>query len=241
MAARFALHVRRQIVGYIALFVALGGAAYAAIPDSGGVIHGCYGPPGSGGVHPLYVIDTSSTPSCPAGSTPFTPLNWNATGPPGPQGAQGQQGPAGAPGTNASPTEPDLAGAKGLPSGTVKAVHTVKTVKATPGQGAAYLLGTQAHCPSKHPTALNGGWTALALRQDPSDGPPLELQSKFLIEVYSNRLPSRLRGKAQGWTAEVNVSFVTSQLPNGWELRVWALCGAKRMASQIGVPLSPAH
>jgi Collagen triple helix repeat (20 copies) len=85
--------------------------AYAAIPDSHGVIHGCYNPKGT-----LRVIDTS-TDTCKPNETG---LDWSQTGPaglqgpagpqgspgpmgaPGPQGAQGPQGPqgpAGSPGT----------------------------------------------------------------------------------------------------------------------------------------------
>src|SRR5438067_7873204 len=57
-------HVRRQAVGYIALFVALGGVGYAAIPDGSGVVHGCYDTTNqTNGASPLYVIDTSSTSS----------------------------------------------------------------------------------------------------------------------------------------------------------------------------------
>lgn len=54
-----------------------GGIAYATIPDSSGVIHGCYGPNGL-----LRVIDDSST-AC--GSNEKS-LTWNQTGPQGPAG-----------------------------------------------------------------------------------------------------------------------------------------------------------
>lgn len=62
--------------------------AYASIPDSSGVIHGCYNK-GSGS---LRVIDTSVS-TCHGGATP---LDWSQTGPQGPQGPQGPAGPAGA-------------------------------------------------------------------------------------------------------------------------------------------------
>ena len=73
------------------------GATYAAIPDSAGVIHGCY--TNKGGL--LRVIDPSTGVKC---TSLETALSWNqqgpkgatgATGPVGPQGPQGQAGPAG--------------------------------------------------------------------------------------------------------------------------------------------------
>jgi len=62
--------------------------AYASIPDSSGVINGCY-TKASGS---LRVIDTSVVSACRIGETP---LDWSQTGPQGPQGPQGTQGPAG--------------------------------------------------------------------------------------------------------------------------------------------------
>jgi hypothetical protein len=64
--------------------VALGSTAFAAIPDSGGLIHSCYKK--SGGA--LRVIDTASA-SCDSNETP---LDWNQQGPQGPQGAPGPKG-----------------------------------------------------------------------------------------------------------------------------------------------------
>jgi hypothetical protein len=76
-----------------ALLVA-GGIAYATIPDSSGVIHGCYGKawPDRG---VLRVIDADKSQTC---SKFETPLNWSQTGPQGPQGPQGPNGPTGATG-----------------------------------------------------------------------------------------------------------------------------------------------
>jgi hypothetical protein len=86
--------MRRLIVGLIAGVALAGGIAYAAIPDSGGVIHGCYTNQSVQGQHALWVADST----CPNGSTP---LNWNQQGrrgPTGPAGSQGAAGPTGAPG-----------------------------------------------------------------------------------------------------------------------------------------------
>jgi hypothetical protein len=70
------------MVSVAALVVALGGVAYAAIPDSSGVIHGCY----LNKIGVLRVIDSEAGQKC---SSFETPLNWNQTGPPGPAGANG--------------------------------------------------------------------------------------------------------------------------------------------------------
>ena len=63
-------------------------AAFAAIPDAGGVIHGCY----KSGQGTLHVVDTTSGQSCAANETALT---WNQQGPQGPAGPAGPQGPTG--------------------------------------------------------------------------------------------------------------------------------------------------
>jgi hypothetical protein len=62
------------------------GVAYGSIPDSSGVIHGCYLKSGGS----LRVIDSAS--KC---SSNETSVNWNQQGPAGPQGPQGPTGPTG--------------------------------------------------------------------------------------------------------------------------------------------------
>lgn len=64
-----------------------GGVALASIPDSGGVIHGCYDARGK-----LRVIDAEAGETC---RTHEVALSWNETGPQGPQGLEGPEGPAG--------------------------------------------------------------------------------------------------------------------------------------------------
>jgi hypothetical protein len=68
------------IVATAALAVALGGVAYATIPDSGGVIHGCY----QKTVGSLRVIDPSTGGQC---SSAETPIHWSQ----GPAGVSGYQ------------------------------------------------------------------------------------------------------------------------------------------------------
>jgi hypothetical protein len=82
--------IRPAVVALVvvgALLVA-GGIAYATIPDSSGVIHGCY-QKNQGG---LRIIDTDKAQTC---SSSETPLNWSQTGPQGQQGQQGPPGPTG--------------------------------------------------------------------------------------------------------------------------------------------------
>jgi hypothetical protein len=71
-------YVRRHVVAFAALFVALGGGAIAAIPDSGGVIHACYKRNGQ-----VRIIDPGAGDTC---AKPETSLAWNQAGRPGPPG-----------------------------------------------------------------------------------------------------------------------------------------------------------
>jgi hypothetical protein len=85
---RFPRSARKRLVlltafAVVALATA-GGLAYAAIPDSSGVIHGCYKAAGGG----LRVIDTDKGATCTTGEKS---LNWNQTGP---QGTTGPRGPS---------------------------------------------------------------------------------------------------------------------------------------------------
>ena len=56
-------------------------AAVASIPDSSGLVHGCYKTTAAkNGTHALYVINAATTSACPSG---YTSLNWNVNGPNG--------------------------------------------------------------------------------------------------------------------------------------------------------------
>jgi hypothetical protein len=87
----------RQGVIAVAIATAVAGAstvaALATIPDSGGVIHGCY----QKNVGNLRVIDTA-TDSCRPSEIATAWSQTGPAGPQGPQGAQGAQGPTGASG-----------------------------------------------------------------------------------------------------------------------------------------------
>lgn len=94
------------VVAVVALVLALGGAAFATIPDSAGVIHACYQVNRTGQLDrnsSLRLIDPSGSGT--QGTKGCTPhelaLDWNHTGPrgpaglPGPKGDTGPQGPQG--------------------------------------------------------------------------------------------------------------------------------------------------
>ena len=68
------------------MLAAATGVAYAAIPDAGGVIHGCY----SKSKGALRIVDSEQGEACSANETA---LDWNHTGPPGATGATGPAGP----------------------------------------------------------------------------------------------------------------------------------------------------
>lgn len=99
-------------VAAIVAALAVSGIAYATIPDTTGVIHGCYAK-SSGGSTPgaLRVVDTGLGQSCGLNEVA---LSWNqqgvrgATGPQGTKGATGAQGPGGPAGTQGpqGPTGP---------------------------------------------------------------------------------------------------------------------------------------
>lgn len=82
------------VLGAVAM-AAAGSAAWAAIPDGGGVIHSCVK---NGAIR---IIDTDAGQACKAAELP---LQWNQTGPqglPGPKGDPGEQGVPGPPGQDA--------------------------------------------------------------------------------------------------------------------------------------------
>jgi len=63
------------------LVVTAVGVAAASIPDSGGLVHGCYkSTAATNGTHALAVINAAKTSTCPSG---YSSLNWNVNGPNG--------------------------------------------------------------------------------------------------------------------------------------------------------------
>jgi hypothetical protein len=72
------------------------GIAYAAIPDSNGVVHACYQNVTSAN-KPLRLLDTGKATTCPNG---WKAVSWNQKGIQGPPGVQGQPGQNGTNGTS---------------------------------------------------------------------------------------------------------------------------------------------
>jgi hypothetical protein len=112
--------------------------AVAAIPDSMGVIHGCYDTKVGG----LRVIN-APTASCSAKETAIT---WNQTGPPGPAGATGPQGPQGPQGPAGPQGSP---GPQGMPG--ISNYNIVTSID--DGSSTTW----QVNCPAGQ-LALGGGW-----------------------------------------------------------------------------------
>src|SRR5580765_5031657 len=81
-------------------------AVQAAIPDSSGVIHGCY----QKNVGNLRVIDPSAGDSCRPSEIA---ISWSQTGPQGPTGATGPTGPKGDTGATGPQGPPGATGATG--------------------------------------------------------------------------------------------------------------------------------
>src|SRR5262252_9037705 len=105
-------NMNRKLAAVIAVIAAgvLTAVAYASIPDSSGVVHGCY----LNSTGALRVIDTGVTSSCKVNEAA---LNWNQIGPQGPigpQGAKGDQGPQGDKGDPGVQGVPGPAGPSGL-------------------------------------------------------------------------------------------------------------------------------
>jgi Collagen triple helix repeat (20 copies) len=148
--------LRGRRVGLLAVVVgvlAVGGVAYASIPDSAGVIHACYVKK----VGVLRVID-SSTDHC---SSLETAIQWNQTGPAGPQGVAGPKGATGSPGP-AGP--PGATGATGAPGATGAVGATGPPGPAGDGTTVTFMSGTN----------VDLGPLSVAL------GTPIEVASKQL-------------------------------------------------------------
>jgi hypothetical protein len=113
-------------IGLVVAVVAAGELGFASVPDSSGLIHGCYHS-GSGGLFgggergELRVIDIAKGQKC---NNDETAITWNQkgqkgdkgdTGATGPAGATGAQGPAGARGASGTAGKDGAPGAPGAP------------------------------------------------------------------------------------------------------------------------------
>jgi hypothetical protein len=94
------------LVAAIAVVVAVGGIAYAAIPGSSGTIQGCYQKKNGN----LRLVESAS--EC---RNSEQPISWNQKGEPGPPGTAGRPGPPGPEGDQGPPGPPGPPGVKGDP------------------------------------------------------------------------------------------------------------------------------
>ena len=81
----------RTVLLTAGVLVVVGGVAYAAIPDSNGLINACY----DNTTGAVRLVDAQPGNCAKTGETG---ISWNQTGPPGPPGARGEAGSPGAPG-----------------------------------------------------------------------------------------------------------------------------------------------
>jgi hypothetical protein len=142
---------RFGVLGWlVAAVLVLGGIAYAAIPDSGGVIHGCYGT--SNGQ--LRVIDDRAQ-TCKNGETA---LSWNQQGPNGDkgdqgvQGIQGIQGVQGTPGSKGDKGDQGIPGVEGPPG--ISGLEYVSASSTVSGHSSGFAV---ARCPAGK-SAFGGGY-----------------------------------------------------------------------------------
>lgn len=130
MFGRLVRHVRQQFVGYIALFIALGGVSYAAVALPKNSIRSKQIAPGAvkaselgrNAVNSAKVKDGSLLPKdFAAGAITGSSTTAGPQGPPGPQGPQGVKGDTGATGPQGS------TGATGPPGPTASAAASSDT------------------------------------------------------------------------------------------------------------------
>jgi hypothetical protein len=139
------MNAKRGIVLVAAtLALAVAGVAYAVIPDSSGVIHGCYDKV----TGRLRVYDAANSgKQLPAACNSLfeRQLDWNATGPPGPAGPKGDKG------------DPGISlFAKVAANGSLVAGTAVAAVRATTGAYVVTFDRNIGHCawvasPEGHP------------------------------------------------------------------------------------------
>ena len=113
----------RLLLATTALLALAAGMAYAAIPDSNGVVQACYQKVNG----QLRVIDTSKGGNCNASENA---LSWNQTGPPGAKGTTGAKGATGGKGATGPPGANGTNGAKGAtgPPGPAGGLDSVQVV-----------------------------------------------------------------------------------------------------------------
>ena len=233
----------------VALLVAAGmtliagaGIALGEIPDSRGVIHGCY--LDSGGR--VRIIDTA-VERCKATETP---IKWSVTGPRGPAGPEGPEGPAGAQGT-AGPAGPaGPAGARGPagaqgpmgpmgPAGPAGAQGPVGP-QGPPGPSLGYYVQKDVTA-SEIPIAADPGRThLLQLQLDPVNDPGAYLLSATFVLVNYGPVDASVNcgvGNRMGHELFVPVNQLSAGMPGGvWtqNLTMVTLTGVAQSTTALG-------
>ena len=126
MQALFGRHRWRLPVLVLAGLALAGGVAYATIPDSGGVIHGCY------------KTQNGQLRVVPAGESCLSSeqaIQWNQGGPTGPQGPPGDKGPVGDKGTGGRQRSGRRQGAERRPGAERAARRQRSGRRQRPGRG----------------------------------------------------------------------------------------------------------
>ena len=178
---------RWLLLGAVIGAVLAGGAAFAAIPDSTGVINGCY----QKNVGNLRVIDPSAGDSCRPSEVS---LSWSQTGPAGPQGPKGDKGDTG-PAGPAGPTGP--AGPKGDKGDT-----GATGAQGPPGSG---LAGQS--CPSgQSVTGVDNSGNIICSSGCPSTTETFHIDSDFPTPLGLMSWPGGTQTKSSGPNCSVTVT-----------------------------------
>jgi hypothetical protein len=186
---------RGRIIVLVA--VVAGGAVTAtavAVPDSSGVIHGCY----SKGNGQLRVVDRAS--DC---RTREQLLTWNQRGPAGPQGLPGAKGNTGAQGPAGTTGAQGPVGPQG-PAASSGLLSTQRPTATSPAGETNNGHGATATCPTGT-KLLSGGYRLTGL-------PPAHI-------AHDDNGPV---DGAEAWHAFARNEFVENG--SGWGITVTALC-----------------
>ena len=179
---RFSARTRLVALTLVALGILAGGVAYASIPDSNGVIHGCY-------LKVLGTLRVIDSPSQHCNSSFEVPIQWNQQGVPGTNGAAGPAGPTGPTGAASTVGGPTgAAGATGPTGPTGPTGLTFTTTSGTTGPTLRAYAGWAA------------SWAACAFLNAMS---PLASWSnaRWLSSFFDQRIRSARLWLSQEWLA----------------------------------------
>ena len=161
----FPLRRRSRLAALVIVLFALtaAGIAYASIPDSQGVIHGCF-KPSTRPSGALRVIDTAKGQRCEGGELP---LDWNQTGP---KGATGPTGPSAISGLFETLTTTDFQ----IAGGQTISVSASCTAPRVPLTGSV-VPGSESNLLTKLSYPGGGSWHAVVQNEHPTDSNTFKL------------------------------------------------------------------